>query len=50
MDEDVGLLQDRFLALGTEVVGTTPEALGDYVANELVKWNKTAKEAGARVD
>ena len=43
-------VKERFLALGTEVVGTTPEALGDYVTKELAKWSKTAKEAGARVE
>jgi tripartite-type tricarboxylate transporter receptor subunit TctC len=43
-------VKERFLSLGTEVVGTTPQVLGDYVAKELEKWSKTAKEAGARVD
>jgi tripartite-type tricarboxylate transporter receptor subunit TctC len=43
-------VKERFLSLGTEVVGTTPQALGEYVAKELEKWSKTARQAGARAD
>lgn len=43
-------VKETFQGLGTEVVGSTPEQLGDYVRKELAKWSKTAKEAGARVD
>ena len=43
-------VKQRFQGLGTEVVGSTPEALGDYVRQEMAKWSKTAKEAGARID
>ena len=43
-------VKERFASLATEVVGTTPEAHGDYVVKELAKWSETAKEAGARVD
>jgi tripartite-type tricarboxylate transporter receptor subunit TctC len=43
-------VKETFQGLGTEVVGSTPEELGDYVRKELAKWSKTAKEAGARVD
>ena len=43
-------VKERFQGLGTEVIGTTPEELGDYVRKELAKWSKTAKEAGARLD
>ena len=43
-------VKERFQALGTEVIGTTPEELADTVRKELAKWSKTAKEAGARLD
>jgi len=40
----------RFQSQGTEVVGNSPEQLAEYVRSEMLKWSKTAKEAGARVD
>lgn len=40
----------RFQDLGTEIVGSTPQALDDYIRKEMAKWSRTAKEAGARVD
>jgi tripartite-type tricarboxylate transporter receptor subunit TctC len=43
-------VKQRFQGLGTEVVGSTPDALGDYIRQEMAKWSTTAKEAGARVD
>ena len=43
-------VKERFQSLGTEVIGTTPEHLADFVRKELVKWNRTAKQAGAAVE
>jgi tripartite-type tricarboxylate transporter receptor subunit TctC len=43
-------VKERFEGLGTEVIGSTPEQLDDYVRKELVKWSKTARDAGARVE
>ena len=43
-------VKERFQGLGTEVIGTTPEKLDEYVRAELAKWSRTAKEAGARVE
>ncbi len=43
-------VKERFQGLGTEVLGTTPAELDDFVRKELVKWSRTAKEAGARVE
>lgn len=43
-------IKDRFQGQGTEVVGSTPEQLTEYIRVEMEKWSRTAKEAGARVD
>ena len=43
-------VKERFQGLGTEVIGTTPEQLGEYVQKEMAKWSRTAKQAGARVE
>ena len=43
-------VRERFQGLGTEVIGTTPEELDDYVHKEMTKWSRIAKEAGARVE
>lgn len=43
-------VKERFQALATEIVASTPEELGEFVVKELAKWTRTAKEAGARVD
>jgi tripartite-type tricarboxylate transporter receptor subunit TctC len=43
-------VKERFQGLGTETMGGTPEQLGDFVRKELVKWSRTAKEAGAHVE
>ena len=43
-------VKERFQGLGTEVIGSTPGELDDFVRKELVKWSRTAKEAGARVE
>jgi tripartite-type tricarboxylate transporter receptor subunit TctC len=40
----------RFLELGTEVVGSTPDELAAHVRNEIAKWSRTVKESGARID
>jgi tripartite-type tricarboxylate transporter receptor subunit TctC len=43
-------VKDRFHSQGTEVLGGTPDQLAKYVASEITKWSKAAKEAGARVE
>jgi len=43
-------VKKRFQDLGTEIVGSTPAELSDYVNKEMVKWGQTAKEAGAKID
>jgi tripartite-type tricarboxylate transporter receptor subunit TctC len=43
-------VKERFLSQGTEVVGSTPEQLAEYIRHEMAKWSRAAKQAGARVD
>jgi len=40
----------RVTSEAVEVIGTTPEQLGDYMKSELVKWAKVVKTSGAKVD
>ncbi|HEU0289721.1 MAG TPA: tripartite tricarboxylate transporter substrate binding protein [Burkholderiales bacterium] len=39
---------DRLGALGFEIVGGTPEALGAYIKSEIKKWEKVVKASGAK--
>ena len=43
-------LQDRFGAEGGEVVGSTPEQFGAFIAREIETWKVVAREARATVD
>jgi tripartite-type tricarboxylate transporter receptor subunit TctC len=43
-------IKERFLALGTESVGSTPEEFAAYLKSEIAKWGKVVKESGATVD
>jgi tripartite-type tricarboxylate transporter receptor subunit TctC len=43
-------IRERFLALGAEPVGNTPEEFAAYLKSEIAKWGKVIKESGARVD
>lgn len=44
------MVKDRFAALGTEPVGSTPEACQQFLRAEIAKWTKVVKASGARVD
>jgi tripartite-type tricarboxylate transporter receptor subunit TctC len=35
---------------GVEVAPSTPEALGEYMAQELVRWGKVVKDAGVKLE
>ena len=39
---------ERLGALGFEIVGGTPEALGAYIKSEIKKWEKVVKASGAK--
>jgi tripartite-type tricarboxylate transporter receptor subunit TctC len=40
----------RFAKQGAEVVGSTPADFTVFIRQEIVKWTKVIKEAGARLD
>lgn len=40
----------RFAKQGAEVVGSTPADFAVFIRQEIVKWTKVIKEAGARLD
>lgn len=40
----------KLAEFSAEVVGSTPEALGEHVKAELAKWAPIVKESGAKVD
>jgi tripartite-type tricarboxylate transporter receptor subunit TctC len=43
-------IRDRFLALGAEPVGSTPEQFAAFYRNEVAKWAKVVKASGAQID
>jgi tripartite-type tricarboxylate transporter receptor subunit TctC len=43
-------VKDRFTALGTEPVGNSPEACGEFLRAEIAKWTKVVRAAGAKAD
>lgn len=43
-------IQDRFAAEAGDIVASTPQEFGTFIAQEITKWAKVAREAGAKVD
>jgi len=43
-------LQERFASEGGEVVGSTPEQFGTFIAREIDTWKAVAREARATID
>ncbi len=41
-------VRDRFQADGADIVGSTPEEFGSYIAGETAKWAKVIKAAGIK--
>ncbi len=43
-------VKERFAALGTEPIGNSPEACGEFLRSEIAKWTKVVRAAGAKAD
>jgi tripartite-type tricarboxylate transporter receptor subunit TctC len=43
-------LRERFVALGADPLGTTPQVFAQFIQIELSKWGKAVKDSGARVE
>ena len=43
-------MQERFMALGVDPIGSSPEELARHIRAELPKWAKVIRDSGARVD
>lgn len=43
-------IRDRFLALGAEPAGSTPDQFAAFYRNEVLKWAKVVKDSGAQID
>jgi tripartite-type tricarboxylate transporter receptor subunit TctC len=42
--------RERFAALGAELADKNPEAFGEHLRSEIIKWSKVVKAAGIRVE
>jgi tripartite-type tricarboxylate transporter receptor subunit TctC len=43
-------MKERFLSFGTDVATSTPEELGRFLADEVAKIGKIARDTGAKID
>ncbi len=43
-------MRKRFIAQGTDPVGSTPEEFGEYMRTETAKWARLVKASGAKAD
>ena len=43
-------IKERFLGLGADTVGNTPDEFAVYLKSEIAKWGKVVKDSGAKVD
>ena len=43
-------LKERYAALGTDVVASSPEAVAEFLKIESAKWEKVVKASGAKAD
>jgi tripartite-type tricarboxylate transporter receptor subunit TctC len=43
-------VQKRFVDLGFDVVGNTPDEFGQFLRSENAKWKKIAEIAGTKLD
>ena len=43
-------MRKRFIAHGTDPVGSTPEEFGEYMRTKSAKWARLVKASGAKAD
>ena len=43
-------LKERFVAMGAELVSSTPEEFGAYIKSETAKWGKVIRDSGAKAE
>ena len=43
-------MRERFIAQGTDPVGSTPDEFGEYMRTETAKWARLVKASGAKAD
>jgi tripartite-type tricarboxylate transporter receptor subunit TctC len=43
-------MKERLTALGEDPVGSTPEQFSAWIKDEVMRWAKVVKAAGAKVD
>ena len=43
-------VRERFLALGVEPLGSTPEAFGTHIRAQMDKWAKVVRDAGVKAE
>ena len=43
-------VQDKFRALGLDIIGNTPQQFADFIKRDIVKWAKVVKGSGAKAD
>ena len=46
----VPAVKERFVALGVQAVGSTPEEFGAFIREDLARWGKVIKTAGVKIE
>ena len=43
-------VQEKYLAMGAQPVGNTPDQFAAFIKTEILKWTKVVKDSGAKLD
>ena len=43
-------VQEKFAALGLDIIGNSPKEFGEFIKKDIVKWAKVVKDSGAKAD
>ena len=43
-------VRNRFVSMGIDIAASSPESFASFMANEAIKWQKIAKDAGVKVN